>query len=83
MVLELAPSLAVMVFGVLATVELVGVALAVPEEIVAVAVPTVVAASTGSLGIFVVQQQKLARRGLCDRCEGAARCTTPGGSAMQ
>jgi hypothetical protein len=48
-VIELAPSLAVMIFGVLPTGELVetaptavGIAWAVPEEFVAVAVPTAV-----------------------------------------
>ena len=78
MVIELAPSLAVMVFGVLPTVELVeavpaavGVALAAPEEIVAVTVPTVVvpivaAASTGSVMVSVVERQQLALRELCD-----------------
>jgi len=77
---ELAPILAVMVFGFLPTVELVeavpiavGVALAAPEEIVVVTVPTVVvlvvvAASTGSLGASaVVERQQLAQRALCDR----------------
>jgi len=96
-VIELAPSLAVAVFGILPTEKLVeavptvvGVALAALEEIVAVIVPTVVApivaaAPTGSVGVFVVveQQQQLARLGLCDRCEDAARCTTPGGLPMQ
>ena len=70
MVIELAPILAVMVFGFLRTVELVE---AVPEEIVAVTVPTVVvpivaAASTGSLeASVVVERQQLAQRELCDR----------------
>ena len=72
MVLELAPSLAVMVFGVLPTVELVeavpaavGVALAAPEEIVAVVVPIVAAASTHSVGASVaVEEQQLAQREL-------------------
>ena len=95
MVIELAPSLAAMVFGVLPTVELVeavpiavGVALADPGEIVAVTVPTAVvpivaAASTGSAGVSVVPEQQLSRLELCDRCECAARCTTPGGSPTQ
>jgi len=73
-VIELAPSLAVMVFGVLPTVELVeavpaavGVALAAPEEIVAVVVPIVAAASTGSVMVsVVVERQQLALRELCD-----------------
>ena len=84
MVIELAPNLAEVVFGFLPTVQLVeavptvvGVALAAPEEIVA-------AASIGSVGVFVVvEQQQLSRRELCGRCECAARCITPGGSAMQ
>ena len=90
MVIELAPSLAEMVFGVLPTVELVeavpiavGVALAGPGEIVAVTVPTVAVASTDSAGVSVVAEQRLSRLELCDRCECAARCTTPGGSATQ
>jgi len=68
--IELAPILAVMVFGFLPTVELVE---AAPEEIVVVTVPTVVvlvvvAASTGSLGASaVVERQQLAQRALCDR----------------
>ena len=69
-VTELAPILAVMVFGFLPTVELVeavpiavGVALAAPEEIVAVTVPTVVvpivaAASSGSLEASVVVERQ-------------------------
>ena len=66
MVIELAPIPAVMVFGLLPTAELVEAALADLEEIVAVAVPTVVvpivaAASTGSLGAsVVVERQQLA-----------------------
>ena len=80
MVIELAPSLAVMIFGVVPTA--VGIALAAPGEIVVV--PIVAAVSTGSVGIFVVfELQQLAQHALCDRCEGAARCTTPGGSAMR
>ena len=80
MVTELVPILAVMVFGFLPTVELVeavpiavGAALAAPEEIVAVTVPTLVvpivaAASTGSLeASVVVERQQLAQRELCDR----------------
>ena len=73
MVIELAPSLAVMVFGVLPTVELVEavpaavrVALAAPEEVVAVVVPIVAAASTGSVMVSVVERQQLALRELCD-----------------
>jgi hypothetical protein len=86
-VIELAPSLAEVVFGILPTV--VGVALAAPEEIVAVTVPTVVvpivaAASTGSVGVFVVvEQQQRAQLALCDHCECASRCITPGGLPMQ
>ena len=96
MVIELAPSLAEAVFGILPTVQLVeavptvvGVALAAPEEIVAGTVPTVVvpivaAAPTGFAGLFVaVEQQQLARLALCDRCEGASRYITPGESPMQ
>ena len=95
-VIVLAPSLAVMVFELLPTVELVeavptavGVALAAPEEIVAVVVPTVVvpivaAASTGSVVVsVVVERQQLAQRELCDRCVCAARCTKQQGSPMQ
>ena len=71
MVIELAPSLAVMDFGAVPTA--VGVALAAPEEFVAVTVPTVVVpivtvASTGSVMVsVVVERQQLARRELCDR----------------
>ena len=91
MVIELAPSLAEAVFGILPTVQLVeavptvvGVALAAPEEIVAGTVPIVAAGPTGSVGIFVVvEQQQLAQLALCDHCEGVARCITPGGSPMQ
>ena len=78
--IELAPSLAVMIFGVLPTLEFaeavptaVGVALAAPEEFVAVVVPTVAVASTGSVGVFVAEQQH-AWHGLCDRCECGAKC---------
>ena len=56
MVTELAPILAVMVFGFLPTVELVE------------AVPIVAAAATGSLeASVVVERQQLAQRELCDR----------------
>ena len=90
--IELAPILAVMVFGFLPTVELVeavpiavGVALAAPEEIVVVTVPTVVvpivAAVTAASNRFVevsvaVESQRLAQRELYDHYECAARCTT-------
>lgn len=80
-VFVLAPSLAVMVFGALPTVELaeaaptaVGVAMAVPEEIVEVevtvhpVVPIVAVASTRSVGAsVVVEGEQLAQRELCDR----------------
>ena len=74
-VIVLAPSLAVMAFGALPTVELVeaaptavGVAMAAPEELVAVVVPIVAAASTGSVMVsVVVERQQLARCELCDR----------------
>jgi hypothetical protein len=80
-VIELAPSLAVMVFGVLPTA--VGVALAAPVEIAAVAVPIVAAASIGSVGVPVVpEERQLDRRELSYRCECAARCITPQGSPM-
>jgi hypothetical protein len=73
-VIELAPSLAVTVFGVLPAVELVeavptvvGAALAAPEKIVAVA-PMEAAASTGSVTLsVVVEQRQLALHELCDR----------------
>ena len=93
-VTELAPILAVMVFGFLPTVELVeavpiavGVALAAPEKIAAVTVPIAVvpivaAASTGAVVIFVVVEEQLARRELGDRCECAARCTAQAESPM-
>ena len=90
MVIELVPSLAEEVFGILPTVQLVeavptvvGVALAAPEEIVAGIAPIVAAASTGSVGIFVVVEQQLAQLAPCDHFEGVARCITPGGSPMQ
>ena len=75
---ELVSSLAAMVFGDLPAVELVE---AVPEEIVAVTVSTVVvpivaAASTHAAGISLVVEEQFARRELCDHCEYAARCTT-------
>ena len=82
MVIELAPSLVVMIFGVLPTVELVeavptavGVALAAPEGLVALA-------STGSVGVLVAEQQH-AWHELCDRCVRGARCIMLGGLAMQ
>ena len=83
MVIELAPSLAVLIFGVLPTGELVeavptavGIALAVPEEFVAVAAPTVVVP-------IVAEHQQHDWRGLCDRYERGARGITQGGLAMQ
>ena len=90
MVIELAPSLAVMVFGVLPTVELVeavpnavGVALAAPEEIVAVVVPIVAVASTGSVIVSVVERQQLALRELCDHFEHDARYRMLPGELLQ
>ena len=87
--IALAPGPALMNFVVLPTVEFdeavpaaVGNALAVLVETVAEAVP-IVAASTGSVGVPVVaEERQLVRHELCDRCEYAARCTTPGGSPM-
>ena len=83
MAIELAPSLAVLIFGVLSTGELVeavptavGIALAVPEEFVAVAAPAVVVS-------IVAEHQQHAWSGLCDRCERGARCITQAGLAMQ
>ena len=60
----------------------VGIALVVPVEVVAEVVP-IVAASTGSVGVPVVAEGwQLVRHAHCDRCECAARYTTPGGSPM-
>ena len=93
--IELAPSLAVKVFVVLPTEELVeadptvvAVALVDPVGIAVGVDPTVVvptaAASIGSVEVsVVVAEQQLARHGLCDRCEGAARYITPRVSPMQ
>ena len=96
MVIVLAPNLAVMAFVALPVVELVeaaptavGVAMAAPEEIVEVTVPSVVvpivaAASTRSVGVSdVVEGQQLSQLELCDHCECAARCTMPRGSPGQ
>ena len=87
--IELAPGLAAMIFVVLPTVEfdevdptVVEVALVVPVEIVAEVVP-IVAASTGSVGVPVVAEGwQLVRHAHCDRCECAARYTTPTGSPI-
>ena len=87
-VIALAPILAVMVV-VVATVQTATAVGAVPEEFVAVAVPTavvpIVAAATAASNCFVevsvaAEGQQLAQRELCDHCECAARCTTPRGS---
>ena len=58
------------------------VALVDPVGIAVGVVPTV-AASFGSVEVsVVVAEQQLARHGLCDRCEGAARYITPRVSPM-
>ena len=57
-----------------------GVALVAPVEFVVV--PTA-AASIDSVGISVFAEQQPAQHELCDHCECAARCITPGGSATQ
>ena len=71
MVTELAPILAVMVFGFLPTVELVEavpIAVELVEAVPTVVVPIVAAASTGSPeASVVVERQQLAQRELCDR----------------
>ena len=75
--IELAPNLAEVVFGILPTVQLV-------EAVPTVVVPIVAAVPTGSVGIFVVvEQQQLAQLAPCDHFEGVARCITPGGSPIQ
>ena len=111
--IALAPSLAVRVFVVHPTEELVEadptvveIALAAPEEFVVEVVPTAAgaalvahlefvvgidptvvaptaAASIGSVEVRVAAVQHFARIELCDRCEGAARCTRQPVSPMQ